>query len=313
MREPRLIEVTELAAEEIDVTGRLRPVSEAGVAAIMASIAEMGIVKDEVAVRRVRHQGNRLVLMAGGHRVEACRRLGRKVPAKIWDCADDWARLVEIDDNLARADLCALDQAVFLAARKEIYEQLHPETVHGGDRKSLYYQEKNQTDIMSFCSATAEKFGLSERHVRRMIRSGSRLSPEDVAALRAAPKPVTLADLQQLAKTTSDGEREAVVGAVALGTAKNAAEARRRWLAAQPGSGRTVPKNPDEVAWIALVKAWAGCRKSVRRRFVKANAPALSALLAEYRDQRLINGRLGLEDDDEAGLRVISNMTGGRP
>ncbi len=311
MREPRLIEVTELAAEDIDVTGRLRPVSEAGVAAIMASIAEIGIVKDEVAVRRVRHQDNRLVLMAGGHRVEACRRLGRKVPAKIWDCADDWARLIEIDDNLARADLCALDQAVFLAARKAVYEKLHPEAA-SNFFKGNQYKGKVVTDMMSFTTLTAEKFGLSERHVQRMIRSGSRLSPDDVVALRAAPKPVTLADLQQIAKSTSDDEQGAVLGALAAGTARNAAEARRRWLAAQPGSRKTLPRDPDEVAWIALVKAWAGCRKSVRRRFVQANEPALSALLAEYRDQRLINNRLGRDDDDEAGLRVISNITGGR-
>jgi len=311
MREPRLIEVTELAAEDIDVTGRLRPVSEAGVAAIMASIAEIGIVKDEVAVRRVRHQGNRLVLMAGGHRVEACRRLGRKVPAKIWDCADDWARLVEIDDNLAGADLCALDHAIFLAERKRVYEKLHPETASWGLRGNQY-KGKVVTDMMSFTTSTAEKFGLSERHVRRMIQSGTCLSPEDVAALRAAPKPVTLADLQQVAKTTSPGEHAAIVGALAQGAAKNAAEARRRWLAAQPGSRKTLPRDPDEVAWIALVKAWTGCRKSVRRRMVQSFEPELAALLAEFREQRLINGRLGLKDGDQAGLRVIAAKTGGK-
>lgn len=301
MRAPRLIEVTDLDPAEIDVSVRLRPASPAGVAALIASIGELGIVKDEVAVRRVRHQNNRLVLMAGLHRVEACRQMGRKVPAKIWDCSDDWARLVEVDDNLAGADLCALDQAVFLAERKAIYEKLYPHRLWGGDRKSLkwrYYEETHrlelssirsaaaeeyQTDAGSFCSATAEKFGITDRQIRKIVAAGSRLSAGDVAALRQAPRPVTLADLQQVAKTTSDGEHRAVVSALAEGREKNAAAARRRYLATQPGGTRTLPKDPDEVAWIALDRAWAACRKVVRRKFVERNEPALAAMLAELR------------------------------
>ncbi|HPT48548.1 MAG TPA: hypothetical protein PLM07_21900, partial [Candidatus Rifleibacterium sp.] len=52
-----------------------------------------------------------------------------EIAAHIWtDVTDDWARLMEVDDNLAGAEMNALDTAVFLAERKKVYEKLHPET-----------------------------------------------------------------------------------------------------------------------------------------------------------------------------------------
>ena len=73
------------------------------------------------------------LFIAGGHRLEAAKRLGwEEIEAKIWtDVTDDWAAIMEIDDNLAGAEMNALDTAVFLATRKQVYERLHPETKAG--------------------------------------------------------------------------------------------------------------------------------------------------------------------------------------
>lgn len=73
------------------------------------------------------------MFIAGGHRLEAAKRLGwEEIEAKIWtDVTDDWAAIMEIDDNLAGAEMNALDTAVFLATRKQVYERLHPETKAG--------------------------------------------------------------------------------------------------------------------------------------------------------------------------------------
>ncbi|MBL9057471.1 MAG: DUF935 family protein, partial [Rhodobacteraceae bacterium] len=112
---------------DIDTRNRLRPVSTAGVESIIASIGEVGVMKDPIHVRR--KKGGQLVLIAGGHRLEAAKRLGWiEIEAKVWvDVTDDWSRMMEIDDNLAGAELNPLDTALFLAARKEVYERLHPE------------------------------------------------------------------------------------------------------------------------------------------------------------------------------------------
>ena len=116
---------------EIDCRRRLRPISEAGVESLIASIHETGVMKDAIHVRK--KKDGSLVLIAGGHRLEAAKRLGwEEIEAKIWtDVTDDWAAIMEIDDNLAGAEMNALDTAVFLATRKQVYERLHPETKAG--------------------------------------------------------------------------------------------------------------------------------------------------------------------------------------
>ena len=120
MAEPRLMKIDRIKVGEILATGRLRPVSEAGVESLMASIAEVGVMKDAVHVRQ--KKGGQLVLIAGGHRLEAAKRLGwDEIEAKLWaDVTDDWARLMEIDDNIAGAELNPLDTALFLAERKRV-------------------------------------------------------------------------------------------------------------------------------------------------------------------------------------------------
>ena len=278
MAEPRLLKIDRVKVDEITTAGRLRPVSEAGVESLLASIAEIGVLKDAIHVRQ--KKSGPLVLIAGGHRLEAARRLGwDEIEAKVWtDVTDDWARLMEIDDNIAGAELNPLDTALFLAERKRVYERLHPEAKWGGDRKSPDFQ--NQTDTMSVCfaDATAEKFGLSQRHIFRLIAAGTRLDPRDIAKLRAAPKPVTLKDLAEIAKISEPGERYDVVDALHEGRAKSAAEARRA-LRAETLS--TAIEDPIEAALKALKTAWSRAPKEARRRFCRDQGDALAALLYE--------------------------------
>jgi ParB family chromosome partitioning protein len=227
MTAPVLMQIDKVAVAEVAAHDRLRPISEAGVESLIASITELGVMKDAIHVRKRRD--GQLTLIAGGHRLEAARRLGwEDLPAKVWTgVTDDWARLMEIDDNLAGAEMCALDNAIFLAQRKIIYERLHPDVKKGGDRKSPNF--KNLTDTMSvrsFAAATAEKFGLSDRHVFRMIAAGTALDAAEITRLRAAPQSVSLADLQAISKVTSAAERAHVVDALAAGSAKSAAAAR---------------------------------------------------------------------------------------
>lgn len=99
------------------VGDRLRAVSAAGVEAILSSIGETGIMKNAVHLRRLRPTAKAdgtLVLIAGAHRLEAAKRPGWvQIEAIVWrDVNDDWGKLVEIDSNLAGAEMTALDQTV---------------------------------------------------------------------------------------------------------------------------------------------------------------------------------------------------------
>lgn len=258
--------LTRVRLSEVQTNQRLRPVSPSGVEAILASVAEIGQIKDPVHVRR--KKDGRLVLLAGGHRMAAYAELGID-EADVWlwvGITDDMARLIEIDDNLAGAEMGPLDTAVFLAERKRIYEKLHPETRRGVAGAIARHSATDTMSVASFVSATAEKFGLSERHVFRMVEAGTKLGV-DSARLRQAARPVTLKDLIEISKIGEVAERYSVIDALIEGKAKSAAEARRAWATAD-GSAAGTMKDPVEEGFQALMKAWARAPMAAKKRFL---------------------------------------------
>lgn len=268
MAEPILIPTkTTLATDSILSGGRMRPVSEAGVQAILRSIEELGQIVAPLVVRQRRNNdGIVYEMLDGAHRQEAARRLGMEtVPVRVFECGNDQARLLEIDGNLAGAELNPLDTAVFLAARKAVYERLHPET-RAAKGAELAAKRWDASDTMSpaFVQVTAEKFGLSLRQIYRLVAVGSRLGPDEIARLRAAPKAVTLKDLQVIARIGPAPQRYAVVDALAEGRAKNASAALKSLQ--QPVEA---PRSAVDDQFIAIMKAWARAGARARSRFLE--------------------------------------------
>ena len=279
---------TLLKPEEIEVGGRLRPVTDPGVDSLIASVRELGLLKDPIHVRALK--GGRYRLIAGAHRLEAVKRLNwHMVTCRVWSgigVTDDWCRLMEIDDNLAGAEMDALDTAVFLAERKRVYLKLHPETAAGVAGAVARW---DANDIESFASATAAKFGLSRRHVERLVQAGNAVLGEDAWRLRSAPTRPRLKDLLALAKA-SPKPRDAAIAMFAIG--------------GKISDGLKPPakagKDPLEEAFNVLRKAWDHAPEAVRRRFVAEHHAALSARVREEAERRVIAGKLGVEPDDAA-------------
>ncbi|WP_411836733.1 ParB/RepB/Spo0J family partition protein [Paracoccus sp. ME4] len=278
MSDPILIQSkTSLPIDQIEVTGRLRPVSPAGVATIVASIREIGQLANPVVVRQLRRKGEvSWHVLDGAHRLSAAIELGwTEVPVRVFECTDDQARIMEIDGNLSGAELNPLDTAVFLATRKAVYERLHPETkagVAGG-----LARQGSASDMMSFAAATAEKFGLSQRHVERLVSAGTKLGPDEIARLRKAPRQVTLKDLQDISKINSPSDRYDVVDALVEGSAKSASAA----LKARRGPSAPVEADPLEEQFKALSKAWSRAGAAARRRFLAAHVDDLPPLILD--------------------------------
>jgi hypothetical protein len=65
--------------------------------------------------------------------------------------------------------------------------------------------------VACFSTATAEKFGINERHARRLVAVESKLAAPDVALLRAAPKAICLKDLSDLSKVGNGADRYEVI------------------------------------------------------------------------------------------------------
>lgn len=271
--------ITELPVAGIVMRDRLRAVSEAGVASVIKSIEDIGFIKDPIHVRKVKHRGGEYVLMAGAHRLTAAQRLGwETIKVACWTCNDDFAKLMELDDNIAGADLTPLDTAVFLAERKRLYEKLHPEAASGAF-KGNQYSGKVVNEIISFTTSSAEKFGLSVRRVQQIVAAGERLAPDEIRKLRSAPRPVGLNDLQEIGKIGQPSERYHVVETLAAGGAKNVAVARKLWKAEQGLAPE--PPRPAEQEYMRLLDSWDRSRKSSRKLFLGERLDEVRALLAE--------------------------------
>ncbi|WP_444667153.1 ParB/RepB/Spo0J family partition protein [Cereibacter changlensis] len=266
MAEPIPLQIDKVAVAEVIVRDRLRPVSEAGVESLIASVTELGVLKDPIHLRK--KKDGKLYLMAGAHRLEVARRLGwEEIPAKVWTGAtDDWALMMEIDDNLAGAEMNALDTAVFLATRKEVYERLHPET-RRGVAGALARWDASEPGSVAFVQSTADKFGMTARQIYKIVAAGSALRPGTVAQLRAAPKPVSLKDLTELAKIGDAYERDTVIERLAAGEAKSAAEAWRSLKADLAGT--PLHNDPVEDQYKALLAAWSRASAAARRRWLE--------------------------------------------
>jgi len=126
--------VRPILLDQLDRRADARAVNADQVLAIATSMIDVG----QISPIRVRPlEGDRFEIVAGVHRVEACRSLGlAEVDALIVDSGELFAELAMIDENLCRAELGPADRARQTARRKAIYEELHPETVHGGDRSA---------------------------------------------------------------------------------------------------------------------------------------------------------------------------------
>ena len=70
MPSPTLMQINRVPVADVQgLLTRLRPVSEAGVQSLIASIEETGVMKDAIHVRK--KKDGVLHLIAGGHRLEA--------------------------------------------------------------------------------------------------------------------------------------------------------------------------------------------------------------------------------------------------
>ena len=196
----------------IEVEDRLRSVNEAAVDHIAESMGQRGQIYP-IQISTI--EPGRFRLRAGAHRIAAAKKLGwTHIEAFLVDDLDEEeARLLEIDENLCRAELNAMDKAHFFARRKEIYEHLHPETKHGanlvwqqlphGQNKAFPSTER----APSFVEDTAAATPWSPRTIRLYTRIGERIDPDLRKALSGTPVGRRLNDLKRIADMDADKQQ----------------------------------------------------------------------------------------------------------
>lgn len=268
----------QIPVTSIDVGARLRQTDSAWVEALATLIRDQGLLQP-IAV--VAEKGDRYSLIAGAHRLAAVRSLGLDtIDARVTPAAwikDQERRLQEILENVARNELNKLDRAANLAELLAVYEELHPEIRHGGDRKSQAVQnkEENQTAILAIRSEIAEKVGLSDRSIRRAVAIWTNLSPDSRNRLPGTPFANDQAGLQTLSALTA-GMQKKVLDLLLSDPAgaDNVADA------VMLAEGRRAPR-ADELALKRALTGFTRLDKNGRRDFVRQHQATLITALRE--------------------------------
>ncbi|SEK33214.1 chromosome partitioning protein, ParB family [Roseovarius azorensis] len=283
MSELRLIETRELALDDIVVEDRLRPVDEMGVSAILMTIREGGATTDPIDVRRVRRKGVvSFRLIDGAHRMAAERQLGNTtILASIHEGTDADARLMEIERNLARAEMKPVDRAVFLLEYKHAYEKKYPEAraAIGQALIAKRWDTTGTIPVVSFAAKIGAMTGQDESTVRRQIRAVKALERPEIDALRSSPKWVCYNDIAEIGKITEVDERRFAVNALAAGEAKTVNAARKLYRAAR-GEG-PAPMSDKDAKFLRLMDAWDRAGPVAQRRFLSERGTDVSERLAE--------------------------------
>jgi ParB family chromosome partitioning protein len=198
----------------IRVENRLRPLDDAKVAELAASIAEIGLLQPI----GIRPDGT---LVYGYHRLEACKQLGwTEIPAVVVDGDDLHAELAEISENLIRNELTLLERAEHLARLKAVYEQLYP------NARGVGRPTKNGATVAPFSEWAAAQTGLAQRTVQHYVQLAESLAPEVRDAIRRTPIASDGAELKSLASLEPSQQR-AVAELIASRAAGSVREATR--------------------------------------------------------------------------------------
>jgi ParB family chromosome partitioning protein len=174
--------IVHLRPEQIQSRGNARSINTDRVNQLADSILNVGL-QSPIVVRPAPsgNTGTERIyeLLTGNHRYAALQKLKRTtIPAIIANADDLHAELITIDENLCREALSPAQETAAIARRKQIYEQLHPETAHGGNRKSS--RQFGDLKPKRFTKATAAETGRSERSVQRLVTRAEKIEPTDL-------------------------------------------------------------------------------------------------------------------------------------
>ena len=167
--------MTDLPTSKISARADARAIDQNTVSGLAESIASVGLINPI----RVRVSGDGWEVIAGAHRLAACKYLGLvEITADVVTDDDLHAELAMIDENLCRAELSPADRARQTARRKAIYLELNPETKHGSNQHSV------DTKAERFSAETAKVSGQSERLVQLNAERGEKVIDEVLDLIR---------------------------------------------------------------------------------------------------------------------------------
>lgn len=177
-------QVTEVDVSKIRTRFRLRTPKEEKISELALSIKLCGLI-NPITI------DSEYFLLAGFHRWSAYKMLGYKtIPCIIQDTSKLKGELIEIEENISRTELDAIETAEHIERREEILNDLGVRMKNGGNQYS---------EGMITTPQLAKQLGMSDR-TYRMKREVINLSPEVRDLLKGTEFAKVLTDMHKLSK-----------------------------------------------------------------------------------------------------------------
>jgi ParB/RepB/Spo0J family partition protein len=253
--------VQNVLVDEVFVDGDRRALNEAAVASLVESIKSIGLQTpitvrgdDTIADPDTGEVIGGYALVAGRHRLEACRALGyERIPAVVRECDEIDAELWEIAENLHRAELTVLERDTQVARWISL-------NLDSDRKKSLSQVATNSSGgrpTTVGVRAAERELGIKRDDASRAVKV-AKLSEE----ARRVAREVGL-----------DDNRTALLAAAAKNTPEEQAEALRQ-RAARPAKIIDIPEPKDWSEVEAdqkrrLMQVWNGCSPAVQQWFTE--------------------------------------------
>lgn len=220
VRVPRTLRLTDITLPK----SRMRELDQRKVDLLAESIRINGLI-NRITV------DDGFTLLAGAHRFAACQQLKMAtIDVEVRPVKGLHRELIEIEENLTRAELTPLQQAEHAARRDEILEQLglrasvknnqhkqSQENSAGATVSPAEFSHKTTADL-------AAEMGISERGVQQRLQIAKGIAKELRDEIRHTPIAESTTQLVALARATPEDQRRAV-DAVKSGKAKTVKDA----------------------------------------------------------------------------------------
>ena len=182
------LQVTEIEVSKIKTRFRLRTPKEEKIAELAESIKICGLI-NPITI------DNEYYLLAGWHRCSAYRHLGYKtIPCIIKDTSQLRGELIEVEENLSRVELDAIEVAEHIERREEILSNLGVRMKNGGNQYSVG---------MVTTPELAKQLGMSGR-TYRLKREVINLNPEVRDLLKGTEFAKNLTDMVKLSQQSDE-------------------------------------------------------------------------------------------------------------
>jgi len=148
-------------------------------------------------------------LIAGAHRLEACRQLGfDEIECVVLDCGELLMELAEIDENLIRNNHDGIRIGELALRRDEVLEKLGLRRMHGGDGSNQHKSKGAPGAPLQTTESIAKESGISKRTLQENKQLAGKLVPEAKKAVRE--KAIPKKDALEISRLNPEQQREIV-------------------------------------------------------------------------------------------------------